>query len=208
MVVFSGVDLRNAYERCRWRPEDIDEGLDALLDSLLARLDDPAASADMAELLHGTALLTWRGMATKLLTTVYEEREGFEMSAMMVDGCLYLEEHKSAHKRTRTMDSSRRMQTYFGYSFESNCTTEDPHAPQPTTPEQCWSGDVNTNVQWCSIVRTALGDVPMILGGEVDCVRDSAGTQDGLETQDFIELKTNLVIDSARDEMNFERCVV
>lgn len=45
----------------------------------------------------------------------------------------------------------------------------------------------------------------MILGGEVDCVREGAGIKEGLETQDFIELKTNLVIESTRDEMNFER---
>lgn len=47
----------------------------------------------------------------------------------------------------------------------------------------------------------------MILGGEVDCVREGAGIKEGLETQDFIELKTNLVIESTRDEMNFERLV-
>jgi hypothetical protein len=93
------------------------------------------------------------------------------------------------------------------YAFESYCTSEDPHAPVVNTPEECWSGDVNTNVQWCSIVRTALGDVSMILGGEVDCVKEGAGIQEGLDTSDFIELKTNLVIDSARDEVNFERYV-
>lgn len=45
----------------------------------------------------------------------------------------------------------------------------------------------------------------MILGGEVDCVREGAGISEGLDTQDFLELKTNIVIDSNRDEINFER---
>lgn len=45
----------------------------------------------------------------------------------------------------------------------------------------------------------------MILGGEVDCVREGAGIKEGLDTQDFLELKTNLVIDSNRDEITFER---
>lgn len=168
-------------------------------------------------------------MATKLLTAVYEEREGFEMNAMMVDGCLYLEEYKSPQKRNKVMDSTHRLQSYYGYvavtldnclnqipdttflftlrryAFESYCTSEEPNPPQLNTPEDCWSGDVNTNVQWCSVVRTAIGDVSMILGGEVDCVREGAGVKEGLETQDFIELKTNLVIESVRDEMNFER---
>ena len=48
----------------------------------------------------------------------------------------------------------------------------------------------------------------MILGGEVDCVREGAGIKEGLETQDFIELKTNLVIESTRDEINFERYLI
>lgn len=47
----------------------------------------------------------------------------------------------------------------------------------------------------------------MILGGEVDCVKEGAGIHEGLDTSDFIELKTNLVIDSAKDEQNFERWV-
>lgn len=47
----------------------------------------------------------------------------------------------------------------------------------------------------------------MILGGEVDCVREGAGISEGLDTQDFLELKTNIVIDSNRDETNFERYV-
>ncbi|KAK9893609.1 RAI1-domain-containing protein [Cystobasidium minutum MCA 4210] len=200
-----GCDLRFGYERCVWRPEDIDEGLDALLASLLARLRDPSAEEALSNLLQSTAVITWRGMATKLLTALYEEREGFEMNVMMVDGCLYLEEYKSPQKRKKVMDTTLRLQSYYGYAFESYCTSEDPNPPQPTTPEECWSGDVNTNVQWCSIVRTSLGDVPMILGGEVDCVREGAGISEGLDTQDFLELKTNIVIDSNRDEINFER---
>lgn len=33
----SGCDLRHGYERCQWRPEDLDEGLDALLDRCVAK---------------------------------------------------------------------------------------------------------------------------------------------------------------------------
>lgn len=53
-------------------------------------------------------------MATKLLTAIYEEREGFEMDAMMIDGCLYLEEYKSPQKRKKVMDSTLRLQSYYG----------------------------------------------------------------------------------------------
>ena len=30
---------------------------------------------------------------------------------------------------------------------------------------------MDTNVQWCSVVKTKLGDTRMVIGGEVDCVR-------------------------------------
>ena len=58
-----------------------------------------------------------------------------------------------------------RMQTYYGYSFESWCTASRPDAPS------AWGGDIDTNVQWCSVVKTKLGGTRMVIGGEVDCVR-------------------------------------
>ena len=68
------------------------------------------------------------------------------------------------------------MQTYYGYSFESYCTSESPPDSHSSAGVQAthalgWGGDVNTNIQWCSVVRTKLGETRMILGGEVDCVR-------------------------------------
>lgn len=77
------------------------------------------------------------------------------------------------------MDPRQRLQMYYGYAFESYSTSEGPPTSQSTAPDPAahpnappgWSGDVDTNVQWCSVVRTKLGDMRMILGGEVDCVR-------------------------------------
>lgn len=61
-------------------------------------------------------------------------------------------------------------------------------------------------MQWCSVVKTSLGGCRTIVGGEVDCLRPTADMTRGVSTNDFIELKTNLVIQSLRDEINFERC--
>ena len=91
------------------------------------------------------------------------------------------------------------------YAFESYCATDDPFRPQGTTQDECWSGDVNTNVQWAAVVKTALGEIPIILGGEVDCVANNAGLAQGLAPKDFVELKTNMVLQGERDEMRFER---
>jgi RAT1-interacting protein len=75
------------------------------------------------------------------------------------------------------MNARHRSQTYYGHAFESYCTSETPNTrgrsknnPHSKDPPG-WGGDVNTNVQWCSVVRTKLGNTRIIIGGEVDCVR-------------------------------------
>lgn len=66
--------------------------------------------------------------------------------------------------------------TYYGYAFESYCTSDVPPSSRRDASESHgWGGDVDTNVQWCSVVKTKLGSVRMILGGEVDCVRGEFG---------------------------------
>lgn len=160
----------------------------------------------MSDLVRNTAVISWRGMLTKLLTCVYEEREGWEMNAMLVEGTLYLEESKGPSNSEKQTDQQS-LQSYFGYSFESYCTSEDPEAPPAPSADKAWGGDVNTNVQWGSVVRTKLGDLPLILGGEVDCVQAGAGVDQPLDTSSFLELKTNMVIEGERNTITFERCV-
>jgi len=83
------------------------------------------------------------------------------------------------------ISSHHRLQSYYGYAFESWCTSSalPSHVlpstatqTQPATETQApngWGGDVDTNVEWCCVVKTKLGSTRMVLGGEVDCVRGS-----------------------------------
>ncbi|GAA5920289.1 hypothetical protein JCM1841_003025 [Sporobolomyces salmonicolor] len=202
-----GSDLNKGFEQAVWREGSVDEGLDALLDTLAHWAEsDPTGAAD--ELLGKISVITWRGMMTKLMLAVYETEsasrgaraDGWEMNAMVVDGCLYLEESNPPSKLAAksASESSYALQSYYGYSFESYCTSP----PPPSIPEEF--SIPNTNVQWCSIVKTNLGGFRTIVGGEVDCVREGADLGK-IGTRDFVELKTNLVIQSQRDEVNFER---
>ena len=69
----------------------------------------------------------------------------------------------------------QRQQTYYGYAFVSYCTSATPNpADDKERLRNGWSGDVNTNVQWCNVVKTKLGEMRLIIGGEVDCVRGQA----------------------------------
>lgn len=110
---------------------------------------------------------------------------------MHIDNTLYLEEHSSDKRLAEKLDyiksftirlflqSTRedmtphhRQLTYYGYSFESYCTSSQPHQPERLVGHPPgWSGDVNTNVQWCSVVKTKLGAHRLLIGGEVDCVK-------------------------------------
>lgn len=117
---------------------------------------------------------------------------------MLLDGTFYFEEHQSDErlKERNDLPPNQRLQTYYGYSFESYCTSP---SPKKSTPG--WGGDVDNNVQWCSVVKTKLADTRLFIGGEVDCVRDKyTGTPDT-----FVELKTSLTIRHAQDEARFEK---
>ncbi|GAA6009996.1 hypothetical protein JCM10207_007511 [Rhodosporidiobolus poonsookiae] len=212
-----GSDLNFGFEQATWRDGSVDEGLDALLDTLseFAKTDaNPPAATD---LLGKTSLVTWRGMLTKLMLAVYEAEnvaqgrrgDGWEMNAMLVDGCLYLEESNPPSKLAKksASESSYLIQSYYGYSFEAYSTQPFPSSSSSShasaAPPPAFEPP-NTNVQWCSIVKTSLGGFRTIVGGEVDCVRPGAD-KDRIATRDFVELKTNMVIQSQRDEVNFER---
>lgn len=130
---------------------------------------------------------------------------------MCIDGTMYFEEHLSDEKLKEKSDLEprHRLQSYYGYSFESYCTSSTPNKHEPHVSGSSsgssgtvgWGGDVDTNVQWCSVVKTKLGDTRIIIGGEVDCVRGKyAGN-----TDNFVELKTSLSIRGPQDEAKFEK---
>ncbi|KJA19867.1 hypothetical protein HYPSUDRAFT_104734, partial [Hypholoma sublateritium FD-334 SS-4] len=196
-------DLNYGYER--WVRCDDERGR---LDALLRAVAEVKARGKGKEggALPQIGVVSWRGIITKILTAPYENRDGWEMNVMYVDGTLYFEEHltDAKLKEKNDMPPRQRTQTYYGYAFESYCTSDTPTRRADGTPKDAppgWSGDVDTNVQWCSVVRTKLGDTRLILGGEVDCVR---GRYTG-QTDTFVELKTSLAIRGRHDEAKFER---
>lgn len=123
---------------------------------------------------------------------------------MDVDGTLYFEEHltDAALVEKEDMTPHHRLQSYYGYSFESWCTSSKPSTQETLGGHPPgWGGDVDTNVQWCGVVKSSLGDHSMIIGGEVDCVR---GKYNG-DTRSLVELKTSLTIRNANDQARFEK---
>ncbi|OCH88558.1 RAI1-domain-containing protein [Obba rivulosa] len=199
-----GAELRYGYERWIKRPEEKGriDGLLKAISRVKQKMEDSGGGG--SEWLRGIGIVSWRGVMTKILTAPYEDRDGWEMNVMQVDGTLYLEEHVSDAKliEKEDMKPHHRLQSYYGYSFEAWSTSSRPDRMEalPGHPSG-WGGDVNTSVQWCSVVKTKLGDTRMVIGGEVDCVRDKFSGQ----TTSFVELKTSLVIRGPQDEARFEK---
>ncbi|RDB26378.1 Decapping nuclease RAI1 [Hypsizygus marmoreus] len=194
-----GAKLGYGYERWVRRPEQRGR-LDGLVQAF-----SKARSRDTSSL-DDVGVVAWRGVMTKILTSPYEEKEGWELNVMFVNGTMYFEEHlsESRLKEKNDMEPRHRLQSYYGYAFESYCTSDSPTrqmvSSNPSNP-MGWGGDVDTNVQWCSVVRTKLGSTRLVIGGEVDCVREKYTHQ----TDTFVELKTSLAIRGPHDEAKFER---
>ena len=62
---------------------------------------------------------------------------------------------------------------------------------------------MNTNVQWCHIVKTKLGSNRIIMGGEVDCVETLDAATDS-EREGTVELKTNLPVVTPEDQTKLD----
>lgn len=102
---------------------------------------------------------TWRGIITKIMCTPYALRDDWELGATLYKGTIYLEEHESNDRQESKFGKfdDQKLFCYYGYKFESCCTSGESDA-------------VNTNVQYCSIFTSKLGDYDLLLGGEVDCL--------------------------------------
>ncbi|KAI9142189.1 RAI1 like PD-XK nuclease-domain-containing protein, partial [Paraphysoderma sedebokerense] len=128
-------------------------------------------------------------------------------------GTIYIEEYLTPKRIAQNSQQSPRqkLMSYWGYKFESLSTLPTNIPPSQLSPEQMKtylaerkSSVVNTNIQYCSVVKTKLGKHGIIVGAEVDCVEESKST-DKKRSDCYVELKTNKMIMSDRDERNFER---
>ncbi|KAF9573772.1 hypothetical protein EC968_008051 [Mortierella alpina] len=66
-------------------------------------------------------------------------------------------------------------------------------------------GIVDTNLQYCTVARTKIGQNSIIMGAEVDCTSEPKKPAPHNPLSNYIELKTSRVISSARDQNSFER---
>ncbi|XP_038624277.1 decapping and exoribonuclease protein [Tachyglossus aculeatus] len=189
-------DLRRGYaDRYRPRDEDLREGLDHLLRWLLDHRDRLPGGPGW---LSG-AVVTWRGHLTKLLTTPYERQDGWQLAASRLRGTLYLSEVETPKARAQRLSRPPLLRelAYMGYKFEQYMCADTPDgAPDPT-------GEVNTNVAFCSVLRSRLGPHPLLFSGEVDCTDPRHPAAQPPDC--YVELKTSKEMHSPAQWKSFYR---
>lgn len=118
-----------------------------------------------------------RGVISKFLVAPYSQRDSWE---------IFVQKHKSKVYMTELRfpeyghDLMSQKLTYWGYKFESLCTN---------------SSVVDTNVEYCSVFSAKFGNISLLLGGEVDAK----------DNNEYIELKTSRILETARQELNFSK---
>ncbi|KKY25543.1 putative protein rai1 [Phaeomoniella chlamydospora] len=136
------------------------------------------------------------------------------MNATCFQGTIFIEENhayklgsweEQRAQRPFPGAASQDLMSYWGYKFETLSLLSKPWDPSSRREIESREDEiVNNHAQYCSIVRTGLGKVKMVLGGEVDAVWD-VKPEDKNASINWVELKTTAEIHNDRDYMKFER---
>ncbi|KAI9308347.1 RAI1 like PD-XK nuclease-domain-containing protein [Cunninghamella echinulata] len=200
----TGTDLSIGYDRFIQRDDSILEHLDTLLDAI-TDANNKIKDTNLTK----ANIITWRGIMTKILCTPYCRTEPWELRATKYKDSIFIEEQTTQLKKDQEANASVRQQLmcYWGYKFETLSTISKPPASIQQDDDQEIQDRVhetaNTNVQYCVVVKTSLGNNSIIMGAEVDCTKDEKIKHDPLKN--YIELKTSRILENPKQIKSFER---
>ncbi|KAK4457849.1 protein rai1 [Cladorrhinum samala] len=206
-----GIDLSKGFERFDKHDEDAagDEHLVGLLKALMDWEEKEGKKA-----VEAGGVVTWRGMMTKIMAVGggNGDEDGFEMNATLYRDCIFIEENYE-YKVKRNAEQSSRPQrgqfssdqmSFWGYKFETLCTLPRPWGECSRDLIESRDDQVVSNKeQYCSVVRTAIDDVALCLGGEVDCIWDAKPADPSSRPINWVELKTCAEMRNPNDELWF-----
>ncbi|KAI1916544.1 decapping endonuclease targeting mRNA [Ophidiomyces ophidiicola] len=188
-------DLNGGFESFEKLDDSQDEHLDALLDTIIDLEQRTNAKCE-------GDVITWRGMMTKSLEVSLNAYDEF-----IEENNEYKNNQKQVQKGQRMPPGapSQELMMYWGYKFEALSLIDQPW--DKTSRETIESREekvVNNSSQYCSVVRTGIGNNKLILGGEVDAVWDCKPERKE-DPINWVELKTTAEIRSDRDILKYER---
>ncbi|CZR59130.1 related to RAI1-nuclear protein that binds to and stabilizes the exoribonuclease Rat1p, require [Phialocephala subalpina] len=201
-----GADLSRGFDTFQKLDDTADDHLESLLKTIIAH-EQKEGKRTEAE------FITWRGMMTKLMAAIFSDRDGFEMNATLFQDTIFIEENHAYKLQSHAQQSSRvsqpgrpsqDMMSFWGYKFETLCLLPNTWDETPREYiENRESEIVSNHAQYCSVVRTGIGNSVLVIGGEVDAIWDSKPV-DG-KPINWVELKTSADIRNDRDMITLER---
>jgi RAT1-interacting protein len=180
------LDLNEGYGT--FRDRDRREIYPAPIDAIFGALE---TSGEIDAVLPEMDVITWRGNLSKLLTCAWNVNEAWTMEAELVNRCVVLNvrETEDSLRRALTRDDREERMCYWGYAFEESVCAEKPFE-EPVDCLDCF----------CSVVRTKLGTLNVLMCGEVDCFDSDDG-----DLASYVELKTTRVMNDPRQVKKFEK---
>ncbi|CCG21015.1 hypothetical protein CORT_0A06290 [Candida orthopsilosis Co 90-125] len=167
----------------------------------------------------GGDVITFRGIMTRLMSIPYNLQDALDLVIVPFDGQLFINFNNEVELKRRKDQDDRLRQTspkekyeyikkceYSGYKFETVATI--PH-PWKDVSRKCIDSrhkkPVNNYEQFLSVIKTGIGPVKLVLAGEIDCCWDYIPEKTSSSLSHYVELKTNKVIDSPPQILNFEK---
>lgn len=197
------IDLSSGFKDFIQKDESKPQHLNELLQSIKhgEQLRGEKINAD---------IVTWRGIMTKLLCLPYNKTEDIDLNIVLFDGQVFMEEdHNLKRRKQRHMNDKDRLMCYWGYKFEAMATLKKPWSQCTREEIESRSGNAVNNIeQYGVVVKTGIGNLRIILGGEVDCVRDYKPTDGKNPLSHYVELKTSQTVKSEFDARRFEKKIL
>ncbi|KAI1612175.1 RAI1 like PD-XK nuclease-domain-containing protein [Exophiala viscosa] len=200
-------DLNRGFETFRQLDDSADDHLDGLLEAIIAYEKEKGSKTSVD-------IITWRGMMTKILVVPFSKLDEWEMNATFFQGTLFIEENHDKKLSSRQEQStaprgrnamSQDLMSFWGYKFETVSLLPEPWSITSREYIESRENQVVSNYsQYCSIVRTGLGNTKMVIGGEVDAVMDVKPDDKSLPVN-WVELKTTAAVINEREQIKFER---
>jgi RAT1-interacting protein len=199
--------LNRGFDTFRQLDDSGDDHLDGLLTAIQAYEHGKGARLE-------SDFITWRGMATKIMTAPFSKLDDWEMNATLFQGTIFIEENHSSKLESREQqysagaargNMSQDLMSFWGYKFESLALLPRPWSTTSRKYIESREDQIVSNyAQYCSIVRTGFGKLKIVLGGEVDAVM-AFKPDDTSTPTNWVELKTTAEVNDDRDKVKLER---
>ncbi|KAL1575567.1 protein RAI1 [Candida albicans P57072] len=212
-TIDTGIDLQGGYSKFKKIP---DEQNLADFNSLLKAIIKHETSEGKK---ISSDIITFRGIMTKILSLPYNLTDPIDLYVVPFDGQLFIKSDDELDMKRRKEQEVRMKQTnteerydymkrceYVGYKFETIATIPKPWSQVSRSQiENRNKKVVNNYEQYLSVIRTGIGNVKLVLAGEIDCCWDYLPDEQNKKLNHYVELKTSRIIENNSQVVSFEQ---